>query len=113
MLMFSLAIFTLVALMGITLGIDAFKGRESSRQFALVHGVLAALGAALVIGAFWQGDGRVLTNIYLAVPIFLIGICLSSKRALGRSAKGSVVVHGGAAVVCYVILAYYTLGLDR
>lgn len=113
MLMFSLAIFTLVALMGVAMGVDAFKGRETSRQFALVHGLLAAFGAALVIGVWWQGDGRVLTNIYLAVPIFLIGICLSSKRALGRAAKGSVVVHGGTAVVCYLILAYYTLGLDR
>lgn len=113
MLMLSLAIFTLVALMGVSLGIDTFNGRESSRQFALVHGILAAIGAALVIGAYWQGDARVLTNIYLAVPIFLIGICLSSKRALGRSPKGSVVVHGGAAVVCYVILGYYALGLDR
>jgi hypothetical protein len=111
MLMFSLAIFTLVALMGVSMGLDAFKGRETPRQFAMIHGVLAALGAALVIGAAWQGDGRVLTNIYLAVPIFLIGICLSSRRALGSQAKGMALIHGGAAAVCYAILAYYALGL--
>ena len=113
MLILSLAIFTVVAVQGLLLALDVFKARGSSALFARVHAGLALLGSALVIGAALEGDSRVLINIGLAVAIIGLGVYIGLQRAKGIHPKGLVAIHGGSAVVCYLLLAYFALGLDR
>ncbi|QSA96959.1 hypothetical protein [Methylococcus sp. EFPC2] len=108
MLFGALGAFTVVALAGVLLALDVFKGIGSSKQFALAHAGVALLGSLLVILAALGGDNRVWTNIGLAVVIIGLGITISFKRAKGEHPKGLVAAHGGLAVICYLILAYYT-----
>ena len=107
MLVFALAIFTLVAVMGLGLIFDVFKGSPSSRQYALVHAGFALLGSALVILAALGGDNRVWINIGLAVVIIALGALVSFRRHKGLPVKPLALAHGSLAVVCYLILAYF------
>ncbi|MGZ8218034.1 hypothetical protein [Methylomagnum sp.] len=110
MLMFALAVFTLAGVMGMGLIVDVWRGRGHTKAYALVHGGLALLGSGLVVAEALKGDSRLYTNIGLAVVIILIGVCLSSRRALGTQAKGAALVHASLAAVCYVVLAWWVLG---
>ena len=109
MLILALTIFTLVALMGLGLALDVFKGAGSSIIFARIHALLALIGSALVIGAALAGDERVWINIGLAVVIIVLGVLISIRRQQGLPVKGLAVLHGGLAVVCYSILGYIVL----
>jgi cell division protein FtsW (lipid II flippase) len=106
MLVMSVAIFTLVAVMGLGMVFDIARGQGTPKFFAVTHAVFAALGSALVIWVALQGDNRVWINIGLAVVIILLGLTLSFKRAKGPAPKGILALHGGLAVICYLILAY-------
>ena len=109
MLIMSLAVFTLVAAMGLGMVCDIARGVGTPKMFALIHAGFAAFGSALVILAALNGDNRVWVNIGLAVVIILLGLTLSLKRAKGVAPRGLVAAHGGLAVVCYLILAYNAL----
>ncbi|MGX2038669.1 hypothetical protein ACWJKU_00835 [Methylocaldum sp. MU1018] len=109
MLMLSVAIFTLVAVMGAGMGIDAFKGRGSARSFALTHGGLALLGSTLVIMAALQGNAHLYLVVGLALVIIAAGLYISFKRAKGIQPRALILLHGGIAATCYGILAYYAL----
>ncbi len=112
MLVFALAVFTLVAVMGLGLIIDVLKGRPSSKTFALVHAGFALLGSALVILAALGGDNRVWVNIGLAVAIIVLGGLVSLRRHQGQQPKGLALAHGGLAVVCYLILALFAFNIS-
>jgi hypothetical protein len=107
MLIFALAVFTLVAVMGLGLIADALKGHGSNRQFALIHAGFALLGSVLVILQALGGDDRVWINIGLAVVIIVLGALVSLRRHKGEQAKALAFAHGGLAVVCYLILGYF------
>jgi hypothetical protein len=109
MLMLSVAVFTLVAIMGAGMGIDAFKGRGSPRLYALIHGGLALLGSILVIMVALKGDTRLYVIIGLALIIIAAGLYISFQRAKGIQPRALVLLHGGTAVTCYGLLAYYAL----
>jgi len=107
MLIFALAVFTLVAVMGVGLIFDVFKGSPSSKQYALIHAGFALIGSVLVILDALGGDDRVWVNIGLAVVIIGLGATVSLRRHKGLPVKGLAAAHGGLAVVCYLILAYF------
>jgi hypothetical protein len=107
MLSIALGLFTITALIGVGLATAVFKQRRSSKALQLFHVCTAAIGSVLVIVDAFTGDARVWINIGLAVVIIVLGTCLGFQRAHGRHPKGLVVVHGGLAVICYLILAYF------
>lgn len=107
MLVFAVAVFTLVAVMGLGLIVDVFKGSASSTTFAVLHAGFALLGSVLVILAALGGDDRVWINIGLAVVIIVLGGLVSLGRCKGKPVKALATAHAGLAVVCYLILAYF------
>jgi len=110
MLLFALLIFTLVAIMGLFLACDHFRGLPSDRSFAVVHAILSLIGSALVIFAALEGDVRVYINIGLAVIIIGLGVLLSvTKKKTGTAPKGILIAHASLAVVCYLILGYFVV----
>jgi hypothetical protein len=81
----------------------------SSRLSRWSHAGFVLLGSVLVILAALGGDHRVWINISLAVVIIPLGVWLCYKRLRGIHPKALlVVIHGGLAAVCLLILAYYT-----
>lgn len=108
MLMTSVVVFTIVALIGLAMATDVFKGRNSSNLSRLAHVILALVGSALVIIAAVSGDHRLWINIALALIIIPLGLSVHYKRSKGIQPTGLVIAHAGLALVCFLILAYFT-----
>ncbi len=110
MLMGALAAFTLVAIMGLVMLRDAWKGYAIDPAYPLFHAGAALVGSALVIVAALEGDTRVYTNIGMAVVIILLGVTmgLASKKGK-RVPKGILAAHMGLAVACYGLLGFYAV----
>jgi len=109
----SLAAFTLVAVLGVFMAYDLFKGNPVSRTVVLTHAGIAVLGALLAIGAALAGDSRVFINIALVVVIVILGVTAAHKRhTTGQVQKGLLLAHAGIAVVCYLILAATVFGFN-
>ncbi|MBS1211707.1 MAG: uncharacterized protein H6R26_323 [Proteobacteria bacterium] len=113
MLTGALAIFTLVAVMGLVMLRDAWKGYAIDPAYPILHAAAALAGSALVIVAALQGDTRVYVNIGMAVVIILLGLAmgLASKKGK-RVPKGILVAHMGLAVACYGLLGFYALNIQ-
>ncbi|WP_022947840.1 hypothetical protein [Methylohalobius crimeensis] len=109
----SLAVFTVVALLGLTIALDLFRGYPVDRRVVLTHAGLAVFGAALAVGAALLGDKRVYVNIALVVVIVILGFLAASRRyKTGQVQKGLIVGHASMAVICYLILAAVVFGLN-
>ncbi len=109
----SLAAFTLVAVLGVLMAYDLFRGNPVSRPIVLTHAGIAVLGALLAIGAALAGDKRVYINIALVVVIVILGVMAAHKRhTTGQVQKGLLLAHAGVAVICYLILAATVFGYN-
>ncbi len=109
MLMGALAIFTLVAVMGLSMVISAWRGYEIEPGYPILHGAAALVGSALVIVSALDGDTRLYVNIGMAVVIILLGVAMGVFAKKGKKApKGILVAHAGLAVVCYGLLGFFT-----
>jgi hypothetical protein len=108
MLIASLALFTVVALVGVFLAKDVFAGKSSSGLARFMHVGFACAGSVLVIVEAFRGDQRLWINIGLAVVIIALGALLWYRRSKGELPKKLVLAHGGLAVACYLVLAYFT-----
>jgi hypothetical protein len=106
MLIMSVAVFTLVAVMGLGMVLDISRGVGTPKMFALTHAGFALFGSALVILAALGGDNRVWINIGLAVVIIALGLLLSLRRSKGPAPISILATHAGLAVTCYLILVY-------
>jgi hypothetical protein len=115
MLLYSLVIFTVVAVLGLLNAAKALSGSERSATLAALHGLLSLAGSAIVIYAFLTGaagDKPVIVNIILAVIIIVLGFMISlTRRSGGTPGKAIIFGHAGLAVVCYLILAAFTFDL--
>lgn len=110
MLMGALAVFTLVAVMGLSIVCSVWRGHAVEPGYPLLHGFAALLGSALVILAALGGDTRVYLNIGLAVVIILLGAIMGILSKKGKPApKVLLIAHVGLAVVCYGILGLFAL----
>lgn len=110
MLMGALGIFTLVAVMGVMMVCDVWRGRPVGAAYPLLHAAAALLGSALVIFAALSGDTRLYTNIGLAVVIIVLGLVMGLYSKKGKKVPRVIIVaHAGLAVACYGVLAVFTL----
>ncbi len=110
MLMGALAVFTLVAAMGVGMVCDVWRGRAVEPVYPLVHAGAALFGAVLVIAAAVKGDTRLYTNIGLAVVIIALGVLMGFYSKNGKRVPRAVIVaHAGLAVVCYGVLALFAM----
>jgi hypothetical protein len=110
MLMGALATFTLVAVMGLAMLGDAWKGRPIDAKYPIFHALAAVAGSALVILEALDGDTRVFANIGLAVVIIVLGVMMGLASKKGKKIpKGLLVAHMGLAVACYGLLAFYAM----
>jgi len=110
LLISSLFVFTLVALMGLSMVGDVWAGRSVGAVFPRLHAAAALFGSTLVIGAALEGDTRLYNNIGMAVVIILLGVYMGVRTHQGKRApKGIIIAHAGLAVACYLLLGYYAL----
>jgi len=110
MLMGAFAVFTLVAVMGLSVVVSVWRGQPVERGYPLLHGAAALVGSALVIISALDGDERLYLNIGLAVIIIVMGATVGILSKKGKRApKGLLAAHVGLAVACYGILGFFAL----
>jgi hypothetical protein len=112
MLTWSAILFAIAALGGATLATLHFRGRTPlPMPLALLHGLLAASGLVLLAAAALTMPGFGGLGL-AALVIFLVaalgGFYLFAHHLGGRPLPSAVVlIHGGAAVVGFLILLIY------
>lgn len=109
MLIFSLGAFTVVALVGLIMASDVFRQKPTAPIFRLLHVIFVLVGALFAIVAAFSGDQRIWINVVMALIIIGLGCLIFARRSQKQNPKGIVLIHGGIAVVCYLLLAYFTL----
>lgn len=110
MLIGALAVFTLVAVMGLSMICDAWRGIRVEPAYAKTHALVSLVGSAMVIYLAVEGDARLYANIGLAVVIIGLGgvMAVASKKGK-RVPKGILVAHAGLAVACYLLLGFFAV----
>lgn len=104
----SFAVFTLVALMGLSMVWDVWRGFAVGSSYALAHGAAALLGSVLVIYAAFTGDTRLYVNIAMAVIIIALGVWMGFLAKRGqRIPRLILIAHAGLAVACYAVLGFF------
>lgn len=107
MWMWSIVLFAAAALGGVTMLAMRMKEKEVPMPLALGHGLLAATGLVLLVLAVLGGGGSTLTTVALVlfVAAALGGFVLfASHLKSGTFSLGLAWMHGGAAVVAFVLL---------
>ncbi|UZR28921.1 hypothetical protein [Methylococcus mesophilus] len=108
MLVGALAVFTLVALMGLAMICDVWAGRPVEPAYPILHGVASLVGSALVIVAALEGDTRLYLNIGMAVVIIGLGLLMGLTAKKGKRVPRAILVaHVGLAVTCYLALGFF------
>jgi hypothetical protein len=105
-------LFAIAALSGATLATSHFRGRSRLPvPLVLLHGSFASSGLALlVIAAVVQPGfgGLALASLVIFVIAALGGFYLVSHQLRDRALPSAVVlIHGGAAVVAFLLLLWY------
>lgn len=105
--------FTLVAIMGLLMAGDVWKGVSVGSFYPRLHAGAALVGSGLVIAAaFIDGDTRLYNNIGLAVVIIGLGLYMGFCAKKGKPVpKGILAAHAGLAVICYLLLVAYTFNI--
>jgi len=110
MLMGALAVFTLVAVMGVTMVLSMARNLPVDPLFPKAHAAAALLGSALVIVPALGGDRRLYINIVMAVAIIALGLMMALAGKKGKAIPKPVLfAHAGLAVACYGILGFFAL----
>ena len=107
MLSYAVIAFAIAALGGLVLASSVLRGRLASWPLSLLHAALGATCLVLVLLSVLGGaGGYVLGALVILVIAALGGFYLASMHLRGEVApKGVVVVHAGAAVTGFLLLA--------
>jgi len=103
-------LFTLAALVGLSLLLKVMKGEKPDTRMAILHGALAAVALVLLVIEVYGGNSGLTTILALFVVAALGGFFLFFKDLSGKSIPKPVAfIHAGAAAVAFVmlLLAYF------
>jgi hypothetical protein len=111
-------LFAIAALGGATLATLHFRGRAPlPMPLALLHGLLAASGLVLLVAAALTQPGfgtLAVASLVIFALAALGGFYLFSHHLRGRPLPSTVVlIHGGAAVVAFLLLLAYLFTSTR
>jgi hypothetical protein len=112
MLTAALVLFALAALGGIILAALHLKTKNAPIPLALIHGLLAAVGLALLIIAVTQlasaGAAGVALVIFIIAALggFVLFAMHLTKKLLP---SGLIVIHGLLAVIAFLVLLIFVL----
>jgi hypothetical protein len=117
MITWAAIVLALAALGGVALARLHFRGRTPPLPLplALLHGVLAASGIVLLTAAAFTMPGfggLALAALVIFVIAALGGFYLAAHDLRGRRLPSAVVlIHGGAAVVAFLLLLGFLFGV--
>ncbi len=109
MLNISVLLFAIAALGGLTLATLHFRGKNRPWPLAILHGLLAATALVLLLIPLVNGSIIASTGLKWAVGLFVVaalgGFVLFVNHLQKKKLPSAVVViHGGVAVVGFLVL---------
>jgi hypothetical protein len=107
MLTYAVVIFAIAALGGLVLASSVLKGKLAPWPLSLLHAGLGAAGLVLVLLSVMNGASvNIMTALIILVVAALGGFFLASLHMKKQVApKGVVLVHAGAAIAGFLLLA--------
>jgi hypothetical protein len=112
-----LVLFAAVAVVGLTMAIGHFRGRATPVvPLAVLHGLVAAAGLVWLLMVV-VGPDDAGAPVKVALGLFVLAAIGGFTLALGyhvrkrRLSSGLIIVHGGVAVVAFLVLLAAALGL--
>jgi hypothetical protein len=111
MLTFSIVLFVIAALLGLTVAVALLRKKQTSKPVALAHGLIGAAGLVLLILHAAQNPQQFLTIAIVLLVIAALGGALLFANDL-RKKPGPVfliAVHAAAAVVAVVLVLIVAL----
>lgn len=106
MLITTLVIFGLAAILGLTIAVQIFKKRETSKAVALTHGLVGAVGLILLILYAVKNPASLLTTAIVLLVVAALGGAIVFVNDL-RKKPGPValvVIHALVAVTAVVLV---------
>ncbi len=113
MLVYSVVAFTATALIGLILASSVLRRKLAPWGLSLLHAALGATGLFIAFLAILGGAGGLVpVSLIILVIAALGGFYLAYRHLNGEVAPGGVVViHAGAAVIGFLMIAGVTFGL--
>jgi hypothetical protein len=103
-----IAIFAVAAVVGLTLGVAAFRGHFPPVPSAILHGVLAATGLVLLLVAVFvkgaAGPALWALGFFLVAALGGFGLALGFHARKKALPKGLVAGHAILAVIGFLLL---------
>lgn len=107
MLTYAVVVFAVAAVGGLVLASSVLRGKLAPWPLSLLHAGLGAAGLVLVLLTVMSGaGGNIMTALIILVVAALGGFYLASLHLKNQVApKGVVIIHAGAAVAGFLLLA--------
>jgi len=107
MLTYAVIVFAIAAVGGLVLASSVLRGKLAPWPLSLLHAGLGAAGLIMLILALMDGAGsRITTALIILVVAALGGFYLASVHLRKQVApSGVVLIHAGAAVIGFLLLA--------
>lgn len=112
MISYSIVFFAFAAIGGLILAVKAFKKESLPMPLSLLHGGLAAAGLVMLIFgvAATAEPGNALIALIIIVAAALGGFVLFSFHLRKKEhPKTLILIHGGAAVIAFVLLLFWVM----
>lgn len=106
MLITTLVIFGVAAILGLTVAVQIFKKRETSKGAALAHGVFGAAGLVLLIVQATKSPEKLLTTAIVLLIVAALGGAIVFFNDLRKKPGpvGLIVIHALVAVSAVVLV---------
>lgn len=107
MLTYAVVVFAVAAVGGLVLASSVLRGKLAPWPLSLLHAGLGAAGLVLVLLTVMSGaGGNIMTALIILVVAALGGFYLASLHLKNQVApRGVVIIHAGAAVAGFLLLA--------
>jgi hypothetical protein len=111
MLVFSIVLFVLAALLGLTVAVALLKKKKTSEPIAFLHGLLGASGLVLLILHAVRNPDQFLTIAIVLLVIAALGgaVLLANDLRKKPGPAFLIVVHALAAVAAVVLVLIVAL----
>jgi len=110
MIYYAVLFFSAAAIGGIILAVKTFKNKPLPMPLSLIHGGLATAGLIMLIFAATAEPGNALIALIIFAVAALGGFALFSFHLRKKdSPKALVLIHGGAAVLAFMLLLIWIL----
>lgn len=106
-------LFAIAAVIGVTMAVRHFGGKETPLSVGLLHGAFAATGLVLLILAVMRAPEAGLGGVSLGLLVVAaLGGFVLLARQLRKQAwpNGLILLHGGLAAAGFVVLLVWVYG---